>query len=79
MIFVSHQLPVNVEGQPRLDRAALWDGLVMKANNALPFVPAHLRLGPGLCHTHCRPARRAMDAQWRPCRFSHGRPPCLPC
>ena len=40
MIFVSHQLPVNVEGQPHLDRAAVWDGLVMKANNALPFVPA---------------------------------------
>jgi hypothetical protein len=40
MIFVSHQLPVNEPGQPRLDRAAVWDGLVMKANNALPFVPA---------------------------------------
>jgi hypothetical protein len=40
MIFVSHQLPVNEPGQPHLDRAAVWDGLVMKANNALPFVPA---------------------------------------
>jgi Domain of unknown function (DUF1857) len=40
MIFVSHRLPVNEPGQPRLDRAAVWDGLVMKANNALPFVPA---------------------------------------
>ena len=27
MIFVTHQLPVNVAGQPHLDRAAVWDGL----------------------------------------------------
>ena len=40
MIFVTHQLPVNVPGEPRLDRAAVWDGLVLKANNALPFVPS---------------------------------------
>jgi hypothetical protein len=40
MIFVSHQLPVNGPGHPHLDRAAVWDGLVMKANNALPFVPS---------------------------------------
>jgi hypothetical protein len=40
MIFVSHQLPVNVTGEPHLDRAAVWDGLVLKANNALPFVPS---------------------------------------
>jgi hypothetical protein len=40
MICVSHQLPVNAEGQPLLDRAAVWDGLVLKANNALPFVPS---------------------------------------
>jgi hypothetical protein len=40
MIYVSHQLPVNVPDQPRLDRAAVWDGLVRKANNALPFVPS---------------------------------------
>ena len=40
MIFVSHRLPVNEPGHPRLDRAAVWDGLVRKANNALPFVPA---------------------------------------
>jgi hypothetical protein len=40
MIFVSHQLPVNVPGEPRLGRAAVWDGLVLKANNALPFVPS---------------------------------------
>jgi Acetylaranotin biosynthesis cluster protein L len=40
MIYVSHQLPVNSPGQPRLTRAAVWDGLVLKANNALPFVPS---------------------------------------
>jgi hypothetical protein len=40
MIFVTHQLPVNVEGEPHLDRAAVWDGLLLKANNALPFVPS---------------------------------------
>jgi len=40
MIFVSRRLPVNEPGQPVLDRAAVWDGLVRKAGNALPFVPA---------------------------------------
>jgi hypothetical protein len=40
MIFVTHQLPVNVPGEPVLNRAAVWDGLVLKANNALPFVPS---------------------------------------
>lgn len=40
MIFVSHALPVNVPGEPPLDRANVWDGLVLKAENALPFVPA---------------------------------------
>jgi hypothetical protein len=40
MIFVTHQLPVNEAGQPHLRRSDVWDGLVMKANNALPFVPA---------------------------------------
>ena len=43
MIFVSHSLPVNVPGEPPLSRAAVWDGLVMKANNALPFVPSMTR------------------------------------
>lgn len=40
MIYVSHSLPVNTSGEPTLDRAAVWNGLVLKANNALPFVPA---------------------------------------
>jgi hypothetical protein len=40
MIFVSHALPVNSPGEPLITRDALWDGLVRKAENALPFVPA---------------------------------------
>ena len=40
MIFVTHQLPVNVPGEPHLTRQAVWDGLVLKADNALPFVPS---------------------------------------
>ena len=40
MIFVSHELPVNEPGEPLLHRADVWDGLVLKANNALPFVPS---------------------------------------
>jgi Domain of unknown function (DUF1857) len=40
MIYVSHRLPVNAPGEPRLDRSAVWDGLLLKANNALPFVPS---------------------------------------
>jgi hypothetical protein len=40
MIYVSHQLPVNEERSPSLGRSHVWDGLVMKATNALPFVPA---------------------------------------
>ncbi|HWG12748.1 MAG TPA: AtaL-like protein, partial [Streptosporangiaceae bacterium] len=40
MIFVSHELPVNEPGEPALSRANVWDGLVLKADNALPFVPS---------------------------------------
>jgi hypothetical protein len=40
MIFVTHVLPVNTPGEPRLHRDDVWDGLVLKANNALPFVPS---------------------------------------
>ncbi len=52
MIFVTHQLPVNVPGQPHLDRAAVWDGLVLKAGNALPFVPSM---------TYCEVTQRHSD------------------
>jgi hypothetical protein len=40
MIYTSHQLPVNDGNGPTLTRADVWNGLVMKANNALPFVPS---------------------------------------
>ena len=40
MIEVSKSSPVNQPGKPALTRAKVWKGLTMKANNALPFVPA---------------------------------------
>ena len=49
MIEVSRSIPVNEPGQPTLTRADVWQGLVMKANNALPFVPAM---------THCEVTER---------------------
>ncbi len=52
MIFVSHALPVNVPDEPRLTPANVWDGLVLKANNSLPFVPAM---------TYCEVTRRHSD------------------
>jgi hypothetical protein len=52
MIFVSHALPVNVPDEPRLGQQQVWDGLVLKANNALPFVPAM---------THCEVTQRHSD------------------
>lgn len=49
MINVSRRIPVNEPGQPTLTRADVWQGLVMKADNALPFVPAM---------THCQVLKR---------------------
>ena len=53
MIFVTHSLPVNPPGGPRLRRGDVWDGLVLKANNALPFVPSM---------TYCEVTERHGDA-----------------
>ncbi len=41
MIYVTKEVPANEtsSGQPRLSRSDIWRGLVMKAENALPFVP----------------------------------------
>jgi hypothetical protein len=39
MIYVSKEIAVNEQGQPKLSRSDVWKGLVMKADNALPFVP----------------------------------------
>jgi hypothetical protein len=52
MIFVTHALPVNVPGEPRLTPAMVWDGLILKANNALPFVPSM---------TYCEVTQRHSD------------------
>lgn len=52
MINVSRRIPVNVAGQPVLTRSDIWRGLVMKADNALPFVPAM---------THCEVQTRESD------------------
>jgi Domain of unknown function (DUF1857) len=40
MIHVTNAIPVNAPGEPELTRSDVWAGLEMKANNALPFVPA---------------------------------------
>jgi Domain of unknown function (DUF1857) len=40
MYTLSRTIPVNEPGQPVLSRHDVWQGLVMKANNALPYVPA---------------------------------------
>lgn len=52
MINVSRRIPVNEPGQPVLSRSDVWRGLVMKADNALPFVPAM---------THCKVLDRESD------------------
>ena len=42
MIYVSKEIAANEgvqSGHPKLSRSEIWRGLVMKAENALPFVP----------------------------------------
>jgi hypothetical protein len=42
MIYVSKEVAANEgvqSGHPKLSRSEIWKGLVMKAENALPFVP----------------------------------------
>jgi acetylaranotin biosynthesis cluster protein L len=39
MIYVSKEVVANAAGHPKLSRSEIWKGLVMKAENALPFVP----------------------------------------
>ena len=39
MIYVTKEVAANTPGQPKLSRSDIWRGLVMKAENALPFVP----------------------------------------
>jgi hypothetical protein len=49
MIFVTHSQPVNEPGEPLVTSGILWDGLVAKANNALPYIGAM---------THCEVLQR---------------------
>ena len=39
MIYVSKEVVANAPAHPKLSRSEIWKGLVMKAENALPFVP----------------------------------------
>lgn len=39
MIYVTKEVAANTPGQPKLSWSDIWRGLVMKAENALPFVP----------------------------------------
>lgn len=39
MYTLSRTIPINEPGKPYLSRHDVWTGLVMKANNALPYVP----------------------------------------
>src|SRR2546423_10391581 len=39
MIYVSKEVAANAPGHLKLSRSEVWKGLVMKADNALPFVP----------------------------------------
>ena len=39
MYELSRTVPVNEPGEPILSRQDVWQGLIMKANNALPYVP----------------------------------------
>jgi hypothetical protein len=43
MIYVTQALPVNEPGQVQLTREQVFAGLTLKANDALPFVPAMTR------------------------------------
>jgi hypothetical protein len=52
VIYVSKTVPVNEGDALPLDRDQVWEGLVQKASNALPFVPAM---------THCQVLQRLDD------------------
>lgn len=61
MFRLSRAVPVNEEGQePVLDRDDVWTGLVMKAENALPFVAAM---------TYCEVIERGEDELTREIEF----------
>jgi Domain of unknown function (DUF1857) len=43
MIYVSKEIAANAPGHPKLSRSEIWKGLMMKADNALPFVPGMVK------------------------------------
>ena len=55
MIYVTNAVPINVPGEPTLTRSDVWAGLELKANNALPFVPAM---------THCEVLERKDELEF---------------
>jgi Domain of unknown function (DUF1857) len=55
MIYVTNAVPVNEPDEPTLTRADVWAGLVKKADNALPFVPAM---------THCEVLERRAENEF---------------
>jgi hypothetical protein len=55
MISLERSLPVNSPGQVQVTRADVWRGLVLKADNALPFVPAI---------TYCKVTKRDSPTQF---------------
>src|SRR5713226_3467548 len=55
MIYVTNAVPVNEPGEPALTRGDVWAGLVKKAENALPFVPAM---------THCEVLERRGELEF---------------
>lgn len=55
MIHVTNAVPVNEPGEPTLTRSDVWAGLELKANNALPFVPAM---------THCEVLERRGELEF---------------
>ena len=58
MIYLTHRQPVNVPGEPHLDRATVWEGLVLKANNALPYVQSMAK-----CNVVVRRSENSFDRQ----------------
>ena len=55
MVYVTNAVAVNESGEPLLTRADVWTGLELKANNALPFVPAM---------THCEVLERRSESEF---------------
>src|SRR4029453_13945204 len=66
MIYVSKEVAANAPGHPKLSRSDIWKGLVMKADNALPFVPGMAK---------CDVIERTANGLARDIAFPGGDPP----